>query len=36
MEISDLEGQLEKFKMKLDEANAAVKVAYGEEPAEMN
>ena len=32
MEISELEGQIEK----LDEANAQVKLAYGEEPAVMD
>ena len=33
MEISELEGQIEKFKLKLDEANAQVKLACGEEEA---
>ena len=33
MEISMLEGQINKLKLKLNEANAQVKMAYGEEPA---
>ena len=36
LEISELEGQIEKFKLKLDEANAQVKLAYGEEPAAVD
>ena len=36
MEISELEGQIKKLKLKLDKANAQVKLAYGEEPAIMD
>ena len=36
MEISELEGQIEKLKLKLDKANAQVKLAYGEEPTIMD